>query len=105
MGKLETKEEVVGELSFHIIYKQPEDYPDKYVVVSYGLDEEGIPKVSKSNFLFGDTLEEAREKINISYPGANKVERYPELHPQIVEMWVNEKQVEEFISKIRGNKE
>lgn len=73
------KESIINQ---YTIYKNPKDYPKKYVVRKWEIWAAG-PKPG-AHFVC-DTLEEARSKIP---PGMVKFVRNPKDDPAIYETWV-----------------
>ncbi|HEX8836757.1 MAG TPA: hypothetical protein VF748_07465 [Candidatus Acidoferrum sp.] len=71
------------QITFWVIYFNPSDCPDKYVVRAHYLTSEG-PTVSKYASVF-DTLEEARAFVP---PGCINLHRLENDDPVIVEAWI-----------------
>lgn len=70
----------MSELFIYTIYKNPHDFPNKFVVRKFNLDVPLEPAV-----FIGDTLEEARNAIP---PGLICMPRHAMDKPHIVECWI-----------------
>jgi hypothetical protein len=71
----------------HVIYKNPKDFPGKYVIRRHGLDPDGST-IAERGCIIAATLEGARESLEYFYPGLYRLGRHPQDDPVIVESWV-----------------
>lgn len=75
------------ELDHYVIYEQPKDFPDKFVVRRWLIvgGEEKSALIADKAALLANTLDEARRLIP---PGRYRIPRAQEDDPIIVETWI-----------------
>jgi hypothetical protein len=69
-------------IKMYVIYERPKDYPDRYVLRQWIIDEQPSPT---GWFVLADTLEAVRAFVP---PYCIRFERNPSDEPQIVESWI-----------------
>lgn len=73
-------------LSLYTIYKNPTDYPGKFVVRRWSVgNKDGVPTPDKEPTIVTDDLEKARGVIPFGY---NMFLRNEDDDPKIVETWL-----------------
>lgn len=72
-------------LRSYTIYRNPRDFPGKYVVRGFDLRSGPNPLPDPEPLAVVDTLEEAQAAIP---PGLFNIHRFPADEPQIVETWI-----------------
>lgn len=70
-------------LTVFCIYKNPADFPDKFVVRRW----EGMDPAPRPEFV-EDTLEGVRTKLTTAFPGLVRLERHKNDDPVILETWL-----------------
>jgi len=73
-----------GTLPIFVIYRDPSDYPGKYVLRRQ-LVSGGVITVDPEPMAVGDTLMHARAQLPM---GLHRMERHQDDEPQIVECWL-----------------
>ncbi len=74
-------------MKLHVVYYQPRDYPESYVVRGFEITTEG-PVPDRAPLAVVAELVEARRVILEATPGSVRVERYPDDDPVLVEVWL-----------------
>lgn len=74
-------------LSMFTIYRNPSDYPGKYVVREQRIGP-GVVEHAKDPMFICDTLRAARTCLQVMHPGLACLGRNVEDDPVIVEVWV-----------------
>ena len=74
-------------MKLYVVYDQPRDYPESYVVRGFQITTEG-PVPDPAPLAVVAELVEARRAILEAAPGSVRVERYPHDDPMLVEVWL-----------------
>ena len=83
----ETVELMPDNLIYHVVvYKNPKDYPSKYVARRFNIVPSG--PVPTNETVFGDSIREVRAKVMDNYPDLIRTDRTPEDEKQIYEVWI-----------------
>lgn len=69
-----------------VIYKNPKDYPSKYVARRFNIIASG-PTPTEEVF-FSDTLKQIRMQVMERYPNLLQIERDPNDEKHIYEVWI-----------------
>ncbi len=69
----------VGQLILWVVYKNPKDYPDKFVA------RPGVTGGMAGSILLADSLDALRAMLP---PGLHRMERHPQDDPVVVEVWL-----------------
>lgn len=72
-------------LTMYVVYRNPSDYPGKYVVREWSLSPGGVLCANMNPHAVADTIEDARESIP---DDAARLLRHAEDDPVIEETWV-----------------
>jgi hypothetical protein len=74
-------------VKLYVVYYQPRDYPDSYVVRGFEITTEG-PVPDPVPLTVVAELVEARRAVFDAASGSVRVERYPDDDPVLVEVWL-----------------
>ncbi len=70
-----------------VVYKNPVDYPGKYVIRRQSGEPDGTI-IAENQCIVSDSLEEVREIMHGYFPGLVLITRHPDDDPCIVETWL-----------------
>jgi hypothetical protein len=71
-----------------IIYFNPSDYPGKYVVRGHDIVRGQLEPVARPHCFVCESLEEARERLLLAWPGLVCLARHPSDPLPVVEVWL-----------------